>query len=112
MRKFTKTHNEVQWLFPNYDNSIEKSNKDYETFESIANDLLIAAHGDNESFTKDDLIDAFMKGASVSQQTNVHTISMINESKKLYKEANDKLFEENKKLLQMINILTEQLKNK
>lgn len=110
MRKFTKTHNELQWLFPNCNNSNEQSANDFDNYEEMANDLLIAAHNDKEVFTKDDLIDAFMKGASVAQQHNIQNMLLVDESRKLYKKSNEKLVEENKKIHQMISLLTEQLK--
>lgn len=108
MRKFTKTHNELQWLFPNCNNSTEQSTNDFDNYEEMANDLLIAAHGDKEVFTKDDLIDAFMKGASVAQQHNIQNMLLLDESRKLYEKFNERLSEENKKLIQMISLLTKQ----
>ena len=67
MRKFTKEHNEIGWLFPSVlpeDNPEE----DFDTFEERGKILLEEAYQDKEAFTKDDMMDAFMKGCSVAQQ--------------------------------------------
>lgn len=68
-RKFTKEHNDLGWLFPEVPNAYVPSGEAaFDEFERHAEDLFESAHGDQETFTKADVIDAFMKGASVAQQ--------------------------------------------
>lgn len=68
-RKFSKEHNELDWLFPEVPNSFVSSGETaFDEFEKYAENLFKSAHGDQETFTKADVIDAFMKGASVAQQ--------------------------------------------
>lgn len=68
-RKFTKEHNKLDWLFPEVPNAYVSSGEPaFNEFEKYAENLFKSAHGDQETFTKADVIDAFMKGASVAQQ--------------------------------------------
>ena len=68
-RKFTKEHNELNWLFPEVPNAYASSGETaFNEFEKYAEDLFESAHGDQETFSKADVIDAFMKGASVAQR--------------------------------------------
>lgn len=74
MRKFTKENIDLPWCFPN----IVVDNKNlltctperrFNEFEDQAKNLLESAHGNKEVFTRDDMIDAFMKGTSVATRT-------------------------------------------
>ena len=69
MRKFTKTHNDLKWLFP-----IAKTRKEAETVfnyvEEQAKDLADAA--DIKAEDRDLAIDCFMKGYSYCMQMEVH----------------------------------------
>lgn len=68
-RKFTKQHNELDWLFPEVPNAYVSSGEAaFDEFEKYAENFFKSAHGDQETFTKADVIDAFMKGASIAQQ--------------------------------------------
>lgn len=64
MRKFTKEHNELEWLFP-FANNAEKM---FEDVEQTGEYLFDYCYDGQESFDKDDMIDAFMKGYSNCQQ--------------------------------------------
>lgn len=69
MRKFTKTHNDLEWLFPTVDGVDHKTPEElFDFYEKIGTELLEMGYSNKETFTKDDMIDAFMKGASVSRQ--------------------------------------------
>lgn len=69
MRKFTKNHNELQWLFPICETE-ESASKMFDEVEEEANYYFEAAnHKDDETFSKDDMIDSFMKGYSVATRT-------------------------------------------
>ena len=102
MRKFTKEHNEIGWLFPSVlpeDNPEE----DFDTFEERGKFLFEEAYQDKEAFTKDDMMDAFMKGCSVAQQHLserygyiVHTVS--DETKR-----NREIMKDVKEILSSIN---------
>lgn len=85
MRKFTKTHNDINWLFPSVNNDSEKIFDDY---EQLATDLLKSSYGNKETFTVDDMIDAFMKGASIacgrSHNLLVNLNSQLKEARQLY----------------------------
>ena len=69
MRKFTKTHNDLKWLFP-----VAKTKKDAEKVfnyvEEHAKDLADIAGVKDED--KDLAIDCFMKGYSYCMQLEVH----------------------------------------
>lgn len=70
-RKFTKEHNDLGWLFPEVPNAyvyVPSGEAAFDEFERHAENLFKNAHTDQETFTKADVIDAFMKGASVAQQ--------------------------------------------
>ena len=68
-RKFTKEHNDLDWLFPEVPNAYAPFGEPaFDEFEKHAENLFESAHGDQETFTKADVIDAFMKGASLAQQ--------------------------------------------
>lgn len=78
MRKFTKEHNEIGWLFPSVlpeDNPEE----DFNTFEERGKFLFEEAYQDKEAFTKDDMMDAFGQTACLKNRlriTNNHYQSM------------------------------------
>lgn len=86
-RKFTKQHNELDWLFPEVPNACVSSGEAaFNEFEKYAENLFKSAHGDQGTFTKADVIDAFMKGASVAQQLigyGVCQYLLINKNKQL-----------------------------
>ena len=66
MRKFTKEHNELLWLFPICKNE-EGASKMFDEVEEEANYYFeMAQHKDDDTFNKDDMIDSFMKGYSVA----------------------------------------------
>lgn len=85
MRRFTKKHNDLTWLFPDIidEDNNELSEKWFDTYEKKANDLIeTIGIGDADSFSKDDLIDSFMKGASIAQQMLIQYYSIKLESLK------------------------------
>lgn len=86
-RKFTKEHNDLDWLFPEVLNAhVSSGETAFDEFEKYAENLLKSAYGDQETFTKADVIDAFMKGASVAQQLigyGVCQYLLINKNKQL-----------------------------
>lgn len=65
-RKFTREHNDLDWLFPTIPDleEVESGQTAFDHFEALANDLFETAHNGETAFAKEDLIDAFMKGAS------------------------------------------------
>lgn len=70
-RRFTKTHNEIDWLFPTPvdGRNAEVAERLFDEYEEYAEDLFNARYKNGEStFSKADVIDAFMKGASVAHQ--------------------------------------------
>ena len=80
MRKFTKEHNEIGWLFPS-----------------------VLPEDNPEEDSKDDMMDAFMKGCSVAQQHLsekygyiIHTVS--DETKR-----NREIMKDVKEILSSIN---------
>lgn len=105
MRKFTKTHNDIQWLFPNMEQSDKSSEQFFDMYESIAEELFKLAHQNKTTFTKDDVIDAFMKGASIAHSRMINVVS-------IYKTSNDELkhkLEQDKKQLDSLYKLIEDL---
>lgn len=103
MRKFTKEHNEIGWLFPSV---LPEDNpeKDFNTFEERGKILFEQAYQGKETFTKDDMMDAFMKGCSVAQQYLsekygyiIHTV--LDEAKR-----NREIMKDVKEILSSINI--------
>lgn len=66
MRKFTKEHNELDFLFPDIKESGEYW---FEHWEKVAEYRFEHAHQNETEFVKDDIIDVFMKGASEAQRT-------------------------------------------
>lgn len=75
MRTFTKTHNELAWLFPKV-TKYHNPEQTFDEFEQIGQDLLEDAYDEQETFTRDDMMDAFMKGASVMNQILGERIAM------------------------------------
>ena len=68
MRKFTKDHNELSWLFPICETE-EAASKMFDEVEGTAVYYFEnAGHKDDDTFNKDDMIDSFMKGYSVATQ--------------------------------------------
>lgn len=67
MRRFTKTHNDILWLFPICKTKNE-ANKEFDFIEEIANYRFQMCYDDQKTFDKDDMIDAFMKGYSEATQ--------------------------------------------
>lgn len=53
--------------------SEELSEKWFNTYENLGHSLLESAYPNQESFTKDDMMDAFMKGCSEGQQYTTST---------------------------------------
>lgn len=105
MRKFTKSHNDIQWLFPNMEQSNKSSEQYFDMYESIAEELFKLAHQNKTTFTKDDVIDAFMKGASIAHSRMINVAS-------IYKTSNDELkrkLEQDKKQLDSLYKLIEDL---
>ena len=117
MRKFTKEHNDLDWLFPvlDKDSHWERPEDTYDKYEDIGFNLLQAAHGQHGSprdflYNTDDLMDAFMKGASVARQ---YTLTDI--ENKIECEVNKRLLEKSKNVEEQLKIalkLIEHLKNK
>ena len=110
MRRFTKEHNDLDWLFP------DPSQEDYEkasdvwfdTYEDLANNLFETCYGNQETFTKDDMIDSFMKGAS---EAHAFLASKITEEKNI-KELHKLGMESSAKLEEIIQELINKLDNK
>lgn len=74
MRRFTKTHNDITWLFPAMEKKSEETSENwFDTYEHLGLSLLESAYPNQESFTKDDMMDAFMKGCSEGQQFTTST---------------------------------------
>lgn len=69
MRKFTKTHNDLKWLFP-VAKTKKEAEKVFNYVEEQAKDLADIA-GVNEA-DKDFAIDCFMKGYSYCMQLEIH----------------------------------------
>lgn len=69
MRKFTKTHNDLKWLFP-IAKTKQEAEKVFNYVEEQAKDLADIA-GVNEA-DKDLAIDCFMKGYSYCMQLEIH----------------------------------------
>lgn len=67
MRKFTKNHNDINWLFPKV-TEYHNPEHTFDEFEEIGQDLLESCYDKRGTFTRDDMMDAFMKGASVMNQ--------------------------------------------
>lgn len=83
MRRFTKTHNDITWLFPSMEKKSEKKSEKtsenwFDTYEHLGQSLLESAYPNQDTFTKDDMMDAFMKGCSEGQQFTTSTcVSLI-----------------------------------
>ena len=62
MRKFTKTHNNLEWLFPSPENpSLKESESYFDMYEYQAYNLFEIAHPQlHGTFSKDDVIDALI----------------------------------------------------
>ena len=106
MRKFTKTHNDLDFLFPDIK---ESGDFWFDHWEKIVEYKFESAHHSQNTFSKDDIIDAFMKGASESQRTLIlHAINaeqsverILDENIRLTKQLQfcmDKMIELNNKL--------------
>jgi len=78
MARFTKEHNDLRWLFPTiYHNDKDKyAEEAFDMYKLRAEDLLSLGYS-TESFTKDDMIDAFMKGASEATRNIMWEIQSI-----------------------------------
>lgn len=100
MRKFTKQHNDITWLFPDIiDNNEEASENWFDKYEDIAKYLVDTMNiNDSDVFTKDDLIDAFMKGASIAQQSLTQFYNVKLDSLKTYNEVKKCIDDFNKQL--------------
>lgn len=96
MRKFTKEHNDIGWLFPYpSSNSLDDANAWFDFYELTAKELADYAYNGQETYTLDDVIDAFMKGASVAHQR-------LNDCYSTIVVMNNYLNQENKELLKKI----------
>lgn len=74
MRRFTKTHNDITWLFPAIEKKSEETSENwFDTYEHLGQSLLESAYPNQDTFTKDDMMDAFMKGCSEGQQFTTST---------------------------------------
>lgn len=96
MRKFTKEHNSLSWLYPdilNDNKNIKRSGEErFDEYEKYANYLFSVCYEDKETFSKDDIIDAFMKGTSVAHQTMISDFNLyISILKMQYEEEIKKL---------------------
>ena len=84
MRKFTKTHNELRWLFPTCETEGEASLM-FDVVEGTAEHLFACAgHKNDDTFDKDDMIDSFMKGYSIAAQFLGMQISQLKSMIKSY----------------------------
>ncbi len=67
MRKFTKEHNDLKWLFPTT-RDVNEASSLFDEVEGMGETLLELCYGEQETFTRDDIMDAFMKGYSEACQ--------------------------------------------
>lgn len=112
MRKFTKTHNNLEWLFPTIENPSEKESESYfDMYESQAYDLFDKAYPYNQNnFTKDDIIDAFMKGASEAHNKMVNYACMYIQTNKTLKDTIDRQNRQIETLCKLIEELSKHYK--
>lgn len=110
MRKFTKTHNNLEWLFPSPENLSQKESESYfDMYESRAYALFEIAHSQSQdNFTKDDIIDAFMKGASEAHNKMVNYACMYMQTNKTLK---DTIERQNKQIESLYKLIEELSKN-
>ena len=106
MRRFTKEHNDLNWLFPdptNYTNDKLISESWFDTYEDLSLDLLKTCYGEQETFTKDDMIDAFMKGASEAHAFLSGQFDEMNSLLELHHQSIESSKRLNKLLEELIN---------
>lgn len=110
MRKFTKTHNNLEWLFPSPENpSLKESESYFDMYESRAYNLFEIAHPQlHGTFSKDDVIDAFMKGASEAHNKMVNYACMYMQTNKTLK---DTIERQNKQIESLYKLIEELSKN-
>lgn len=78
MRKFTKEHNKLLWLFSICETE-EAASKMFDNVEETAVYYFEnACYKDDDTFNKDDMIDSFMKGYSVATQLLSQQIQQLN----------------------------------
>jgi len=83
MRKFTKEHNDINWLFPKT-TKYYTSERMFDELETRGEDLLSGCFGDKKTFTRDEMMDAFMKGASEMNRSLGYHLEMEKQIKPLY----------------------------
>ena len=105
MRKFTKEHNDLDFLFPDIKESGEWW---FDYWEKNAERLFNLCHTTETTFTKDDLIDAFMKGASESQRTLILRAINAQQFAERLMQENQRLLAQNDRLMHSLI----ELKNK
>lgn len=89
MRHFTKQHNDINWLFPVLKSPYSATSEYwFDEYEKLGQNLLEFAYPNQESFTKDDMMDAFMKGCSEAQQFSVSEFARVDSLSK-FKENDD-----------------------
>lgn len=114
MRRFTKDHNDVHWLFPNQKTK-EDANKVFDEVEGYAQHLLQLGYGNQEAFTRDDMIDAFMKGYSYACQLEGFNVMQLENLYDGLKTTVDLLMKENdnlcKELTKAEELITNQMIN-
>lgn len=112
MRKFTKEHNDLVWLFPTLNKDKIESENYFDYYELMANLLYKKAHNNNETLTKDDVIDGFMKGASTAHSRLLNSIEYLNGHYEILKKEVELLRKQNKQLMELIFKLTNNDSNK
>lgn len=108
MRKFTKTHNNLEWLFPSPENpSLKESESYFDMYEYQAYNLFEIAHPQLHcTFSKDDVIDAFMKGASEAHNKMVNYVYMQIQNNKTLKDTIERQNRQIETLYKMIEDLS------
>lgn len=102
MRRFTKEHNELDWLFPLADN-LESASKLFNEIEDEAKYKLEICYDDQTEFTADDMIDSFMKGYSICMQKMMSIIAMEKADANFWKREAEFHQQMTDKLLESIN---------
>lgn len=86
MRKLTKANEDITELFPDLtdENNPQVSAKWFDIYDRIAQNQI--ANIDKKQFTKDDILDAFMYGASTAHKEILNFYFLKLESLKYYKQ--------------------------
>ena len=94
MRRFTKEHNDLNWLYPNphiTEMKGESPEKTFDDYDKLGNFYLSECYGKQQNFTQDDMIDAFMKGTSTAYRDLVCDFRYHMRAYKFFEEYKDHL---------------------